>query len=88
MKKNNIIISILVFICFALYVALDLKLPCRDAERNCGENTKRLIIQNDSLRQSNVELDKKYYVLELKADGLQEKLSATKQTIVQIKTKQ
>lgn len=88
MKGNNIITSILLFICFALYVALELKIPCRDREKECGENTKRLEAQNDSLRQNNLVLYEKYYTLELKADSIQEKLSTTKQTIVQLKTKQ
>ncbi|TAL58261.1 MAG: hypothetical protein EPN85_11965 [Bacteroidetes bacterium] len=88
MKKNNIVISILVFICFALYVAIELKLPCKDAEKNCGANTKRLQAQNDSLRQNNLALDEKHHALELKADSIQEKLAKTKQTIVQLKNKQ
>lgn len=88
MKKNNIATSILLFICFGLYVALELKLPCKDAENNCGANTKRLEKQNDSLRQNNLVLDGNYHALELKADSLQEKLSKTKQTIIQLKNKQ
>lgn len=88
MKSSNIFISILVFICFALYVALELKLPCKDAEKECGANTKRLEEVNDSLRQKNTKLDEKYQVLEQKADSLQERLSTTKQTIVQLKNKQ
>lgn len=88
MKGNNIITSILLFICFALFVALELKIPCRDREKECGENTKRLEAQNDSLRQNNLMLDEKHYTLELKADSIQEKLTTTKQTIVQLKNKQ
>lgn len=88
MKGNNIITSLLLFICFGLYVALELKLPCKNGDKECGENTKRIKAQNDSLRQNNLELDKKYHTLELKADSLQEKLTNTKQTIVQLKTKQ
>lgn len=88
MKKNNIITSILLFICFALYVALELKKPCKDGEKECGANTKRLEAQNDSLRQTNLVLDKKYHRFQEKADSLQEKLSSTKQTILQLKNKQ
>lgn len=88
MKKNNIITSILLFICFALYVALELKIPCKDGEKECGENTKRLEAKNDSLYKNNLVLDEKYNTLQLKADSLQEKLSSTKQTIVQLKNKQ
>lgn len=88
MKGSNIITSILLFICFALYVALELKIPCKDGEKECGENTKRLEAQNDSLRQNNLVLDEKYKALELKADSIQQKLSTTKQTIVQLKNKQ
>jgi len=88
MKKNNIITSILLFVCFGLYVALELKVPCKDAEKECGENTKRLEAQNDSLRQRNLILDANYHNLELKADSLQENLSSTKKTIVQLKNKQ
>lgn len=88
MKSNNIFTSILVFVCFALYVALELKLPCKDGEKECGANTKRLEAVNDSLREQNTKLDEKYQVLEQKADSLQEKLSSTKETIVQLKNKQ
>lgn len=88
MKSNNIFTSILLFICFALYVAIELKLPCKNAEKECGANTKRLITENDSLKQNNKMLDKKYESLRVKADSLQEKLSSTKQTIVQLKNKQ
>ena len=88
MKSNNIFTSILVFVCFALYVALELKLPCKDAEKEYEANTKRLEAVNDSLRHQNTKLDEKYQVLEQKAASLQEKLSDTKQTIVQLKNKQ
>jgi hypothetical protein len=88
MKSNNIFTSILVFVCFALYLALELKLPCKDGEKECGANTKCLETQNDSLRKCNDVLDKKYQLLEVKADSLQEKLSGTQQTIVQLKNKQ
>lgn len=88
MKSNNILTSILVFICFALYVALELKLPCKDGEKECGANTKRLEAENDSLRNCNKTLDVKFHALELKSDSLQEKLSGTQQTIVQLKNKQ
>ncbi|MBI2775637.1 hypothetical protein HYX58_06530 [Candidatus Dependentiae bacterium] len=88
MKINNIITSILLFICFALYVALELKIPCKDGEKECGENTKRLEAKNDSIKKSNLVLDEKYRSLQLKADSLQEKLSSIKQTVVQLKNKQ
>lgn len=88
MKGNNIITSILLFICFALYVALELKIPCKDGEKECGANTKRLEAQNDSLKQSNLVLDEKYRSFQEKTDSLQEKLSSTKQIIVQLKNKQ
>ena len=88
MKKNNIVTSILLFICFGLYVAIELKVPCKDGERECGVNTKRLEAQNDSLHKKNLVLDEQYSALQLKTDSLQEKLSSTKQTIVQLKNKQ
>ncbi|MDO9184454.1 MAG: hypothetical protein Q7W13_00465 [Bacteroidia bacterium] len=88
MKGNNIITSILLFICFALYVAIELKIPCQAGEKECGANTKRLEAQNDSLNQSNLLLDEKYRSFQEKTDSLQEKLSSTKQIIVQLKNKQ
>jgi hypothetical protein len=88
MKSNNTFTSILLFICFSLYVALELKIPCKDREKECGENTKRLEAKNDSISKGNLVLDKKYHSLQLKADSLQEKLSSTKQTIIQLKNKQ
>lgn len=88
MKSNNIITPIILFICFALYVALELKTPCKDGEKECGENTKILQAQNDSLKQNNLALDENYHALELKADSIREKLSSTKQIIVQLKNKQ
>ncbi|MGQ0827923.1 MAG: hypothetical protein ACT4ON_05975 [Bacteroidota bacterium] len=88
MKSNNIFTSILLFICFALYVAIELKIPCKDGEKECRTNTTRLEAENDSLRKNNKMLDEKYENLQAKADSLQEKLSSTKQTIVQLKNKQ
>lgn len=88
MKRNNSIISILVFICFALYVAIELKLPCKDAEKKEGAAMKQLQAQNDSLRQNNLALDKKYHALELKIDSMEEKLITARQNIVQLKIKQ
>lgn len=88
MKSNNVFTSILLFVCFALYVALELKLPCKDAEKEYGANTKRIEAENDSLRNCNEALDKKYQALELKSDSLKERLSGTQQTIVQLKNKQ
>ncbi|OFY84716.1 MAG: hypothetical protein A3F72_15590 [Bacteroidetes bacterium RIFCSPLOWO2_12_FULL_35_15] len=88
MKSNNIFTSILLFVCFALYVAIELKLPCKEGEKECGAKTKRLEVVNDSLRKNNKALEKKYQELELKADSLQETLSITKKTIVQLKNKQ
>lgn len=88
MKNSNIFTSILVFVCFALYVALELKLPCKDGEKECGANAKRLEAQNDSLRKCNNVLDEKYLALEVKTDSLQEKLASTNNTIVQLKNKQ
>lgn len=88
MKSNNVLTSILVFICFALYVALELKLPYKDGKKECGANTKRLEAENDSLRKCNDVLDEKYQTLEVKADSLQEKLTSTNKTIVQLKNKQ
>ena len=88
MKRNNNIILILVFICFALYVAIELKLPWRDAEKKGGEAMKRLQAENDSLRQNNLALDKKYNALELQIDSMEEKLITERQNIVQLKIKQ
>lgn len=88
MKGSNIITSILLFACFAMYVAIELKIPCKDGEKECGVNTKRLEALNDSLKQTNLALDKKYHSFQEKADSLQEKLFSTKQTIRQLKNKQ
>jgi hypothetical protein len=88
MKGDNIIISILLFICFALYVALELKVPCKEAEKECGANTKRLEAQNDSLRQNNKILDENYAGLKERADSLQHRITKINQTIVQLKNKQ
>ncbi|HSH67800.1 MAG TPA: hypothetical protein VLB84_18810 [Bacteroidia bacterium] len=88
MKSSNVIISILVFVCFALYVAIELKTPCKDGEKECGANTKRLEAENDSLRQNNKLLDEKYMAFQLRADSLKEKMSSIQQTILQLKNKQ
>jgi uncharacterized protein YlxW (UPF0749 family) len=88
MKSNNIFTSILVFVCFALYVALEMKIPCKDGEKEYEANTKRLKAENDSLRKCNNVLDEKYQALEVKADSLQEKLTSTNKTIVPLKNKQ
>ncbi|MCC6837073.1 MAG: hypothetical protein IT234_00925 [Bacteroidia bacterium] len=88
MKSNNIFTSILLFVCFALYVAIELKIPCKQGEKECGANTKRLEAENDSLNQKNLVLDEKYNALQSKTDSLQKMLSSTKQTIVQLKNKQ
>ena len=88
MKANNVITSLLVFICFALFVALELKLPCKQGEQDCTANTQRLQAENDSLRGYCRVLDANYERLQSKADQLQEKLSAINQTIVQLKNQQ
>ncbi len=88
MKSSNVIISILVFVCFALYVAVELKIPCKDSEKECGANTKRLKTENDSLRENNKVMDEKYLSFQMRADSLQERMSGIQQTILQLKTKQ
>ena len=76
------------FVCFALYVAIELKIPCKEGEKECGTNTIRLEAQNDSLRQNNKLLDEKYMAFQLRADSLKEKMSGIQQTILQLKNKQ
>lgn len=88
MKSSNVIISILVFICFALYAAIELKIPCKDGEKECGANTERLEAENDSLRQNNKVLDEKYLSFQIRADSLKERMSGIQQTILQLKNKQ
>jgi hypothetical protein len=88
MKNRNVIISILVFVCFALYVAIELKIPCKDGDKECGASTKRLETENDSLMQNSIMLDEKYEGLKLRADSIQQKVSKINQTIVQLKNKQ
>lgn len=88
MKNNNIFTSILLFVCFALYVAIELKIPCKQGEKECGANAKRLEAENDSLRNCNKVLDVQFHALELKTDSLQETLTSTQKTIVQLKNKQ
>lgn len=88
MKSNNIITSILVFVCFALYVKLELTPDCKESEKQYTAVNKRLEVENDSLRQNNKILDEKYTRLKLRADSLQQKVLQINQTIVQLKNKQ
>ncbi len=84
MKINNIIISVLLFTCFILYTTLELKTP----SGNDNTRARQIQLQNDSLKQQNKMLDEKYLTLKIKTDSLQQKLSTTRQTIVQLKNKQ
>lgn len=88
MRNNNFFTSLLVFICFAMYVAIELKVPCKEAESQCERKASRLEAENDSLKQNNKVLEDKYRKLVLRTDSLQKKLSGTRQTIIQLKNKQ
>ena len=87
MKGNNIMTSLLLFACFAMYVAIELKMPCKDNEKECGANTKRLEAQNELLKERYLKLNEKYLGLRSKADSLQGKLASTHQTLVRLKNK-
>lgn len=88
MKSNNIFISILVFVCFALYVKLELTPDCKESGKECSVINERLQAENDSLKQNNKILDEKYAGLKERTDSLQHRISNVNQTIVQLKNQQ
>lgn len=88
MKSNNIFTSILVFVCFALYVKIELTPDCKESGKECSAVNKRLKAVNDSLKENNKALDEKYAGLKERADSLQYRISAVNQTIIQLKKQQ
>jgi len=87
MKINTVINSILLIMSFTLYMIIELKPPFKEKENQSEEKTKKLQIQNDSLKKTNLALDENLNTLALKADSLQKKLIGTKQIIIQLKNK-
>ena len=88
MKSNNIFTSILIFVCFALYVKIELTPDCKENGKEYAADNSRLKAENDSLRQNNKLLDEKYAGLKERADGLQHRITNINQTIVQLKNQQ
>lgn len=88
MKSNNIFTSILVFICFALYVKIELTPDCKESGKEYTVINQRLQAENDSLKQNNKILDEKYTGLKERADSLQQRVSIINKTITQLKQQQ
>lgn len=88
MKSNNIFTSILVFVCFALYVKIELTPDCKENGKECAAINKQLEAENDSLKQNNKILDENYAGLKERADSLQQRITNVNQTIVQLKNQQ
>ncbi|MBI3520611.1 MAG: hypothetical protein HY062_14830 [Bacteroidetes bacterium] len=88
MKSNNIFTSILVFICFALYVKIELTPECKENGKEYTVINQQLQAENDSLKQNNKVLDEKYTGLKERADSLQQRVSVINKAIVQLKQQQ
>ena len=74
-KTNNAIISALIFVCFILYAIIELR-P--------GQSNR----VDDSLKRNDIELDKKFELLQEKADRLQQLVLTTSDSIFKLTQKQ
>lgn len=88
MKCNNIFTSILLLVCFALYVKIELAPDCKESGKECAAINKKLEAANDSLKENNKILDANYAELKERADSFQHRISVVNQTIIQLKQQQ
>jgi hypothetical protein len=87
-KTNNAIISALIFVCFILYAIIELRPGQSNKADDSLVKVKQLELENDSLKRTNVELDKKFELLQEKADRLQQIVLTTNDSIIKLKQKQ
>jgi hypothetical protein len=87
-KTNNAIISALIFVCFVLYTIIELRPASTGRVDESFAKVKQLQKENDSLKRNNVELDKKFEMLQEKADLLQQIVLTTNDSIIKLKQKQ
>jgi|SRR3954469_1179512 len=87
-KTSNMVISALVFVCFILYAIIELRPEQSRQDNNSLTNAKQLKKENDSLKKSNADLDKKFEMLQDKADQLQIIVLTTNDSIIKLKQKQ
>jgi hypothetical protein len=87
-KTNNAIISALIFVCFILYAIIELRPGQSNRVDDSLNKVKQLQIENDSLKRNDIELDKKFQMLQEKADLLQQIVLTTNDSIIKLKQKQ
>jgi ribonuclease HII len=84
-KTNNAIISALIFVCFILYAIIELRPGQSNRADASLAKVKQLEAENDSLKRNNIELDKKFEMLQEKADLLQQIVISANDSIIQLK---
>ena len=87
MKKNNILFSLILFLCFEIYVIAELRLPFTE-KKEFLQQVKQMKEKSDSLLNKNVMLDQSYEDLLHTADSLNLQIYFSKQTILQIENKE
>jgi hypothetical protein len=87
-KTNSVIISALIFVCFILYAVIELRPGQSNRSDASLAKVKQLEGENDSLKRNNIELDKKFEMLQEKADLLQQIVLTTNDSIIKLKQKQ
>jgi hypothetical protein len=87
-KTNNAIISALIFVCFILYAIIELRPGQSNRVDDSLDKVKQLQIENDSLKRNDIELDKKFELLQEKADRLQQIVLTANDSIIKLKQKQ
>jgi chromosome segregation ATPase len=87
-KTNNVIISILLFACFILYAIIELRPGQTKQLHDSSTRLKELKAANDSLKKSNAELDRRFELLQEKADRLQQLVISANDSIIRLKQKQ
>jgi predicted RNase H-like nuclease (RuvC/YqgF family) len=87
-KINNAIISALIFVCFILYAIIELRPGQSNRVDDSLAKVKRLEVENDSLKRNDIELDKKFQMLQEKADLLQQLVLTANDSIIKLKQKQ
>jgi hypothetical protein len=86
-KTNSVIISALIFVCFILYAIIELRPGQSNLVDDSMAKVKRLEVENDSLKRNDIELDKKFQMLQEKADLLQQIVLTTNDSIIKLKQK-
>lgn len=86
MNRTNIT-SLLLFLCFVIYVAIELNIPFKAEERKYQDEVEKLHKKNDSLQKQNILYDYELVRSQMKIDSLQYQFNKQQEKIQILKTK-